>query len=160
MYFHVNMLIWDHWRLKYTKVQSQQMAFTQSPSLSNSPMIFTNYLICTVLLDHCSNLQVVPCQIQMWDLWKKFAWGGGLAFSKRVLAICEYICLSIKVTLFRGQGGVTCGAIEEASRSSKAIDERVIIHFRGRNAIIAHFRDENYDIDSHSILSIAIISYQ
>ena len=42
---------WDQWRLKYTEVQSQQMAFTQSPSLSNSPMIFTNYLICTVLLE-------------------------------------------------------------------------------------------------------------
>ena len=37
---------WDQWRLKYTEVQSQQ-----SPSLSNSPMIFTNYLICSVLLE-------------------------------------------------------------------------------------------------------------
>ena len=36
---------WDHWRLKYTEVQSQQMAFTQSPSLSNNPKIPTYYLI-------------------------------------------------------------------------------------------------------------------
>ena len=35
----------DHRRLKYTKVQSQQMAFTQSPSLSNNPKIPTYYLI-------------------------------------------------------------------------------------------------------------------
>ena len=33
------------WRLKYTEVQSQWMAFTQSPSLSNSPKILNNYLI-------------------------------------------------------------------------------------------------------------------
>ena len=38
----------DHWRLKYTEVQSQQMAFTQSPSLSNNPKILNNYLIFTV----------------------------------------------------------------------------------------------------------------
>ena len=41
------------------------------------------------------------------------------------------------------QCGITCGAIEEASRSSKAIDERVIIHFRDRNVVIARFRDKN-----------------
>ena len=38
---------WDHWRLKYTEVQSQQMAFTRSPSLSNNPKILNNYLIFT-----------------------------------------------------------------------------------------------------------------
>ena len=37
------------------------------------------------------------------------------------------------------QVGITCGAIEEASRSSKAINERVIIHFRDKNALIAPF---------------------
>ena len=36
------------WRLKYTEVQSQQMAFTQSPSLSNNPKIPTYYLIFAV----------------------------------------------------------------------------------------------------------------
>ena len=34
------------------------------------------------------------------------------------------------------QVGITCGAIEEASRSSKAINERVIINFRDKNAVI------------------------
>ena len=37
-----------HCHLKYNKVQSQQMAFTQSPSLSINPKILTNYLICSV----------------------------------------------------------------------------------------------------------------
>ena len=32
----------NHWRLKYTEVQSQQMAFTQSPSLRNNPKILNN----------------------------------------------------------------------------------------------------------------------
>ena len=39
--------MWGQWRLKYTEVQSQQMAFTQSPSLRNNPMIVTNFLIFT-----------------------------------------------------------------------------------------------------------------
>ena len=30
------------------------------------------------------------------------------------------------------QGGITCGAIDEPRKSSKAIDERVIINFRYR----------------------------
>ena len=33
--------------MKYTEVQSQQMAFIQSPSLSNNPKILNNYLIFT-----------------------------------------------------------------------------------------------------------------
>ena len=41
------------------------------------------------------------------------------------------------------QGGITCGAIEEASRSSKAIDERVIINFRDKNTVNARFHDKN-----------------
>ena len=35
-------------RLKYTEVQSQQMAFTQSPPESNNPKIPTDYLIFAV----------------------------------------------------------------------------------------------------------------
>ena len=42
-----------------------------------------------------------------------------------------------------GQGGIICGSTEEASRSSKAIDERVIIDFRDKNAVIARFRGKN-----------------
>ena len=41
------------------------------------------------------------------------------------------------------QGGITCGAIDEPRKSPKAIDERVIINFRDKNVVIAHFRDKN-----------------
>ena len=44
---------------------------------------------------------------------------------------------------FKKQVGVTFGAIEEASRSSKAIDERVILNFRDKNVVIARFRVKN-----------------
>ena len=36
------------------------------------------------------------------------------------------------------QGGITCGAIDEPRKSSKAIDKRVIINFCDKNAINAH----------------------
>ena len=42
-----------------------------------------------------------------------------------------------------GQGGITCGAIDEPKKSSKAIDERIIINFRDKNVVIARFRDKN-----------------
>ena len=45
--------------------------------------------------------------------------------------------------IYQGQGGITCGAIDEPRKSSKAIDERVIINFRDKNVVIAHFRDKN-----------------
>ena len=41
------------------------------------------------------------------------------------------------------QGGITCGAIDEPRKSSKAIDKHVIIDFRDKNAVIARFRDIN-----------------
>ena len=41
------------------------------------------------------------------------------------------------------QGGITCGAIDEPRKSSKAIDKRVIINFRDNNVVIARFRDKN-----------------
>ena len=44
-----------------------------------------------------------------------------------------------------GQGGITCGTIDEPRKSSKAIDERVIINFRDKNVVIARFRDKNGD---------------
>ena len=40
------------------------------------------------------------------------------------------------------QGGITCGAIEEASRTSKTIDKRVITNYSAKNAVIAHFREK------------------
>ena len=59
------------------------------------------------------------------------------------------------------QGGITCGAIDEPTKSSKAIDERVIINFRDKNVVIARFRDKNGGfIDSHSDQSIAIFFYR
>ena len=48
------------------------------------------------------------------------------------------------------QGGITCGVIDEPRKSSKAIDERVIINsyvvivrFCDKNVVIARFRDKN-----------------
>ena len=41
------------------------------------------------------------------------------------------------------QGGITCGAIDEPRKSSKAIDECVIINFRDKNVVIARFCDKN-----------------
>ena len=41
------------------------------------------------------------------------------------------------------QGGITCGAIDEPRKSSKAIDESVIINFRDKNVVIARFRNKN-----------------
>ena len=49
-----------------------------------------------------------------------------------------------------GQGGITCGAIDEPRKSSKAIDERVIINFRDKNVVIARFRDKNVVIERFS----------
>ena len=34
------------------------------------------------------------------------------------------------------QGGITCGAIDEPRKSSKAIDKHVIINFREKNVVI------------------------
>ena len=42
-----------------------------------------------------------------------------------------------------GQGGITCGAIDEPRKSSKVIDERVIINFCDKNVVNARFRDKN-----------------
>ena len=63
------------------------------------------------------------------------------------------------------QGGITCGAIDEPRKSSKAIDERVIINFRDKNVVIARFRDKNVyrqlfcSIDRFSVLSKAFLFY-
>ena len=40
------------------------------------------------------------------------------------------------------QDGITCGAIDEASRTSNAIEKRVIINVRDKNAVIACFHDK------------------
>ena len=41
------------------------------------------------------------------------------------------------------QGGITCEAIDEPGKSSKAIDKRVIISFHDKNVVIARFCDKN-----------------
>ena len=41
------------------------------------------------------------------------------------------------------QGGITCEAIDEPRKSSKAIDKCVVINFRDKNVVIAGFRDKN-----------------
>ena len=37
---------------------------------------------------------------------------------------------------------MTCGAIDELRKSSKTIDERVVINFPDKNVVIARFRDK------------------
>ena len=59
---------------------------------------------------------------------------------------CQPLDVHILNRLFKfglHQGGITCGAIEDPRKSSKAIDERVIINFRDKNVVIARFRDKN-----------------
>ena len=48
-----------------------------------------------------------------------------------------------KLQLSEIQGGITCGAIDEPRKSSKAIVKRVIINFCNNNVVIARFRDKN-----------------
>ena len=55
----------------------------------------------------------------------------------------ELFSQSFPVSEGSGQGGITCGAIEDPRKSSKAIDERVIINFRDKNGVNARFRDKN-----------------
>ena len=44
----------DHWRLIYTEVHSEQMAFSRSPSLSNNLKVLNNDLIFTVCALQCN----------------------------------------------------------------------------------------------------------
>ena len=64
-----------------------------------------------------------------------FVWLSFWNFSSRLLTYCVekegYACCVAT------QGGITCGAIDEPRKSSKAIDERVIINFRDKNVVIA-----------------------
>ena len=79
------------------------------------------------------------------------------------------------------QCGLICGAIEESSRSLKAIDECVFTNFRDKHAVFTNFRDKNAaftnfqpvllivslfyrqpacPIDSQPVLSIANLFYR
>ena len=72
------------------------------------------------------------------------------------------VSLYVEVRLPTDQGGITCGAIDEPRKSSKAIDERVIINFRDKNVVIACFRDKKVIIARFrfSVLSIAFLFYK
>ena len=59
--------------------------------------------------------------------------------SKREVLDSAFFVISITPD----QGGITCGAIDEPWKSSKAIDERVVINFRDKNVVIARFCDKN-----------------
>ena len=55
---------------------------------------------------------------------------------------------------------INCGAIDEASRSLKAIDNRVIIDFLGKNAVIALFCDKNYVFelyDKNTVFALKLV---
>ena len=56
---------------------------------------------------------------------------------------CCYKILFDRKQITEHQGGITCGAIDEPRKFSKAIDKRVIIDFCDKNVIIARFRDQN-----------------
>ena len=73
---------------------------------------------------------------------------------------------TVQIFINSVQGGITCGAIDEPRKSSKAIDERVIINFRDKNGVIARFllsiaflfyRQIFCSIESFSVLSIAFL---
>ena len=55
----------------------------------------------------------------------------------------RYISLDLVYRICLRQGGITCGTIDEPRKSSKGIDERIIIDFRDKNVVIARFRDQN-----------------
>ena len=64
---------------------------------------------------------------------------------------------------FTGQQvGINCGAFDEPRKSSKAIDEHVIINFRDKNVTIARFRDKNVVIapfrDKNVVIGISVLS--
>ena len=61
-------------------------------------------------------------------------------------------------TVCLGQGGITCEAIDEPGKSSKAIDKRVIISFRDKNVVIARFCDKN-EVFVLFIIYICIYQY-
>ena len=73
------------------------------------------------------------------------------------------LCLSIqqfRLFLSHNQGGITCGAIDEPRKSSKAIDERVIIKFRDKNVVIVRFRDKNVVIARFHDKNVVIASFR
>ena len=58
------------------------------------------------------------------------------------------------------QGGITCEAIDEPRKSSKAIDERVIINFRDKNVVIARFQNKNVVITRFRDKNVVIARFR
>ena len=75
-----------------------------------------------------------------------------------VLSLC--CLLQHKFNLIPTQGGITCGAIDDPRKSSKAIDERVIINFRDKNVVIARFCDKNVVIARFCDKNVAIARFR
>ena len=75
--------------------------------------------------------------------FSKFPYEGESTFALILLAL--FNCQQSRMVKFvsSAQGGITCGAIDEPRKSSKVIDERVIINFCDKNVINARFRDKN-----------------
>ena len=73
--------------------------------------------------------------------------GGGLGWPMELVKATNSIGnsfeKSLKNPIKTHQGGITCGAIDEPRKSSKVIDERVIINFCNKNVVNARFRDKN-----------------
>ena len=108
--------------------------------------------------------------MQKWPMWQK---GHGLSWSQRKQKLRQRTgCFQARDKIWScakrqslitdkkrkvdlRQCDTTCGAIDEPSRSSKAIDKRVIINFRDKKVVIARFRDKNRSF----ILLICICIY-
>ena len=58
------------------------------------------------------------------------------------------------------QGGITCEAINEPRKSSKAINKRIIINFCDKNVVIAHFRDKNVVITRFRDKNVVIAHFR
>ena len=67
----------------------------------------------------------------------------GQACFKQVLCVNDSNFSQASLKLCQRQGGITCEAIDEPGKSSKAIDKRVLINFRDKNVVIAHFCNKN-----------------
>ena len=72
-------------------------------------------------------------------------------------SLTKWVCNKL---LYVVQGGMTCGTIDEPKKSSKAIDERVIIDFCDKNVVIAHFCDKNVVITRFRDKNVVIAHFR
>ena len=111
--------------------------------------LFTVYAVNTVHNGHLSDLKMSLNQPGWWCwiIWvvltsqKKIVWDSGFAGACSCQG--EKLVSHSPTVLTMLQGGITCGAIDEPRKSSKVIDERVIINFCDKNVVNARFRDKN-----------------